>query len=178
LLYVLSTFVFEPIRWNARFGWRRMVEAERLASFHCWREIGRRMNIEEIPDSYEELERFNVDYERTRFESTPESRRVGQDGRELFAAWFPSPARPLVRRGIHALLGDDLRRAFGFSPPPPGLRGAVEGILLLRARTLRFAPPRRRPRLRTRKRRRRTYPCGYALEELGPPQASSSSRSA
>src|SRR5204862_6729426 len=23
-LYVLSTFVFEPIRWNARFGWRRL----------------------------------------------------------------------------------------------------------------------------------------------------------
>jgi hypothetical protein len=26
-LYVLSTFVFEPIRWNARFGWRRPVHA-------------------------------------------------------------------------------------------------------------------------------------------------------
>jgi len=21
-LYVLSTFIFEPIRWNTRFGWR------------------------------------------------------------------------------------------------------------------------------------------------------------
>jgi hypothetical protein len=27
-LYVLSTFVFEPIRWNQRFGWRRMTEFE------------------------------------------------------------------------------------------------------------------------------------------------------
>jgi hypothetical protein len=27
--YVLSTFAFEPIRLNARFGWRRRVEAER-----------------------------------------------------------------------------------------------------------------------------------------------------
>src|SRR5947209_11157985 len=27
-LYVLSTFVFEPIRWNARFGWRTMCERE------------------------------------------------------------------------------------------------------------------------------------------------------
>lgn len=26
-LYVLSTFVFEPIRWNQRFGWRRMTES-------------------------------------------------------------------------------------------------------------------------------------------------------
>jgi hypothetical protein len=27
-LYVLSTFVFEPIRWNERFGWRRMTETK------------------------------------------------------------------------------------------------------------------------------------------------------
>src|SRR6266567_6623852 len=33
-LYVLSTFVFEPIRWNKRFGWRLMSEQERLAMFY------------------------------------------------------------------------------------------------------------------------------------------------
>src|SRR3712207_1854108 len=37
-LYVLSTFVFEPIRWNERFGWRRMIEKERRALFYFWRE--------------------------------------------------------------------------------------------------------------------------------------------
>ena len=175
-LYVLSTFVYEPIRWNERFGWRRMLEAERLATFHCWCEIGRRMGIKEIPGSYEELERFNIEYERRELASTEESRRVGADGRELFAAWFPRPARPLVRRGIYALLADDLRRAFGFPAAPRGLRGTVESALRLRARVLRFLPPRRRPRLRTQKRRRRSYPRGYLLEELGPPPASSSSR--
>ena len=175
-LYVLSTFVFEPIRWNERFGWRRMVEAERLAALHCWREIGRRMNIDAIPESYDELERYNVDYERRQFVPSPQSRRVGADGRELFAAWFPRPARPLVRRGIYALLDDDLRRAFGFPAAPAALRTAVEAGLRLRARALRVLPPRRRPRLRTRKRRRRTYPRGWVIEELGPPPASSSSR--
>src|SRR5207344_102347 len=30
-LYVLSTFVFEPIRWNQHYGWRRMSVNERLA---------------------------------------------------------------------------------------------------------------------------------------------------
>src|SRR3954469_11876929 len=58
-LYVLSTFIFEPIRWNERFGWRRMCETERLAMFHFWREVGRRMNIKDIPDDYETFERFN-----------------------------------------------------------------------------------------------------------------------
>src|SRR5437763_2593689 len=38
-LYVLSTFIYEPIRWNARFGWRAMCDEERLAMFHFWREV-------------------------------------------------------------------------------------------------------------------------------------------
>src|SRR3954447_9856421 len=32
-LSVLSPFVFEPIRWNARFGWRPFCTQERLAQF-------------------------------------------------------------------------------------------------------------------------------------------------
>src|SRR5437667_11177622 len=63
-LYVLSTFVFEPIRRNARFGWRPLSDHERLAYFHFWREVGRRMGIRAIPETYEAFERFNLDYER------------------------------------------------------------------------------------------------------------------
>ena len=66
-LYVLSTMVLEPVRWNERVGWRPLVENERLASFHFWREVGKRMAICEIPESYDELDAFNVEFERTRF---------------------------------------------------------------------------------------------------------------
>ncbi len=66
-LYVLSSFVFEPIRWNARFGWRPLIETEKLATFEFWREVGRRMAIKEIPASYAELERYNEEYERRAF---------------------------------------------------------------------------------------------------------------
>src|SRR5437660_5346349 len=62
-LYVLSTFVFEPIRWNERFGWRLMCEHEKLAMFHFWCEVGRRMNIKDLPESYQQFERYNIDYE-------------------------------------------------------------------------------------------------------------------
>ena len=74
-LYVLSTFVFEPIRWNERFGWRPSVEEERLASFHYWRAVGQLMAIEDIPTDFDEFERFNVRYERERFTTTPAARR-------------------------------------------------------------------------------------------------------
>jgi hypothetical protein len=48
-LYVLSTFIFEPIRWNEQFGWRLLCAQERLGHFYFWREVGRRMNIRGIP---------------------------------------------------------------------------------------------------------------------------------
>ena len=69
-LYVLSALVFEPIRWNARFGWRPLIEAEKLATFYFWREVGRRMAIRDLPDSYDAFEQFNVDYERAHFAYT------------------------------------------------------------------------------------------------------------
>jgi hypothetical protein len=76
-LYVLSSFVFEPIRWNARFGWRPLIETEKLATFEFWRAVGRRMAIADIPETYGELERLNEDYERRHFRRTGASERVG-----------------------------------------------------------------------------------------------------
>ncbi|HEX6442357.1 MAG TPA: oxygenase MpaB family protein [Stellaceae bacterium] len=166
-LYVLSTFVYEPIRWNARFGWRPMCEAERLAMFHFWREIGHRMGICDIPADYAEFERYNTEYERQHYRYTEANQRVGGATVELFASWFPRLSRPLVRRAIYALLEDAVIDGFGFPRPSPAMRRLVETALRLRARFVRWLPARRRPRLRT-EMRHRSYPRGYAIEELGP----------
>jgi hypothetical protein len=168
-LYVLSTFVFEPIRWNARFGWRPLCERECLAYFHFWREVGRRMNLREIPATYEEFERFNVDYERTHFRYSDTNRWVGEATRDLFLSWFPRAFHGLVRPAIYALMDDSLIDAFGFPRPGRGARALVAGALKLRATMLRLLPSRRRPFLRTES-RQRSYPQGYRIEELGPPQ--------
>jgi hypothetical protein len=166
-LYVLSTFAFEPIRWNARFGWRPMCEAEKLAMFHFWAEVGRRMNIREIPDTRDAFERYNVEYERDRFRFAESNRRVGAATRDLFASWFPRPLRPLVRPAIHAMMDDPLIDAFGFPRPSAASRRLIERAMRLRAWCLRRLPARRRPRLRT-EMRHRSYPLGYRVEELGP----------
>ena len=166
-LYVLSTFIFEPIRWNERFGWRLLCEQERLGYFYFWREVGRRMNIRDVPADYNVFERFNRDYESQRYRFTEANRRVGEATRELFVKWFPRLLSPLVRSAIHALLDDRLIEAFGFQRPSPLMRRLVPGALRLRARWVRLLPPQKRPRLRT-EIRHPTYPDGYVIEELGP----------
>ncbi len=167
-LYVLSTFVFEPIRWNERFGWRSLCEQERLGYFYFWREVGRRMNIRDIPADYDVLERFNKDYEREHYRFTEANQRVGAATRELFASWFPRFLAPVVRSAIYALLDDRLIGAFGFPQPSPLMRWLVPGALRLRAGCVRLLPPRGKPRRRT-EMGHPTYPQGYVIEHLGPP---------
>jgi hypothetical protein len=167
-LYVLSSFVFEPIRWNTRFGWRRLIETEKVATFEFWREIGRRMAIRDIPESYAELESYNEGYERERFRRTDATERVGRATRDMFLAWFPGLPKRFGAQAIYALMDEPLRDAFGFPHPPRALRTAVEASLRTRARFVALLPRRRRPRLRTR-RRTRTYGREWQLEKLGPP---------
>jgi hypothetical protein len=166
-LYVLSTFVFEPIRFNRRFGWRKMSGIEQLALFHFWRAVGLRMGIRDLPERYADFERFSTDYEARHYRLTPASRAVGAATRDLFARWFPFPLRPLVRQAIYALLDEPTRKAFGFPEPNRFIARAVVGALRARAALLRRAPRRREPSLRTTM-KHRTYPHGYDIDTLGP----------
>jgi hypothetical protein len=166
-LYVLSTFIYEPIRWNARFGWRPLCEEEKLAYYFFWREVGWRMNIDDIPESYEGFEEFNRDFEQRHFRFSETNQRLGVATRELFVSWLPKPLAPLVRASIYALLDEPMLSAFGFPRPSRLMRWLVTSALRSRAFALRVAPPRRKPLLRT-ELRQATYPDGYTIEHVGP----------
>jgi hypothetical protein len=166
-MYVLSTFVFDPIRWNERFGWRPLLRAEKVASFHFWREIARRMAIRDVPDDYESLERYYDEYPLQHYRFAPENNDLARATRDLLLGWYlPKPLWPIGRPFVHALLDDRLLDAVGLPRPHRLVRRVAEGALRLRGRIVRHLPPRRRPRLITRQ-RHRTYPRGYTIEDLG-----------
>ena len=166
-LYVLSVFIYEPVRWINRFGWRALTPHEGEAIYHFWAEIGRRMGIQAIPASYADFETFNLAYERTHFVYAESNYVVGEATVQIFLQWYPSWLRPAVRQGIYALLDEPLRQAFGFPRAPAwlhqrlpqGLKGALSLQQLL--------PPRRRPYHFTEV-ANRTYPHGHTLASLGP----------
>jgi mpaB/rubber oxygenase-like protein len=174
-LYVLSAMVLEPIRWNERFGRRPWIEEESRAQFFFWREVGRRMAIKDIPPSLEDLERLNVEYERTRFAFTEAGHRLARAQQAVFLAWFPSIPKRLGARALSALLEEHVVDALGLVRPTGGERRAAEAALRLRARALRLFPARRRPHLRTTM-QRRSYPDGWTIEALGPPPAGAGAR--
>jgi ER-bound oxygenase mpaB/B'/Rubber oxygenase, catalytic domain len=166
-LYVLSTFVVEPWRWNERFGWRPALEIERVAMLEFWRRVGGMMNIKDIPATYEEIERFNAEYERSHFRYTDGGHRVASAMIDMFLTKIPGVPKRLGRRAVYGLLDEPLLDALGLPHPTRVERRLVEGALKLRAHVVALLPPRRKPRMRT-EMRRRAYPNGYRIEELGP----------
>lgn len=170
MLYVLSTFVYDPIDWLTRFGWRPPHEHEKLAAFHYYREVGKRMGVHDIPPGYHEFAEFKRDFEERHFVFTESNRQVGEYTVGLFAAWFPAFLRPAVRLGVRGMLDEPMLRAFGFAPAPRWVAAMGESGLRARAFALRFRPPRRTSKLGLFPKNRTYpgYPEGYRPADLGP----------
>jgi hypothetical protein len=166
-LYVLSTFVFEPVRWIDAVGWRRTCRNERLAYYFFWREVGARMGIENIPPSYDAFEEWSRAYERAQFRFADTNAGIGAATRDLFASWFPRVFTPVVRYSIYAMLDDAMLESFGFPRPHPLTRPLLRGALKARGMAVRFLPPRRKAHFFT-DGRIRTHPRGYEIAKLGP----------
>ncbi|MEX0882405.1 MAG: oxygenase MpaB family protein, partial [Cyclobacteriaceae bacterium] len=166
-LYVLSTFIFEPIRWIEKWGWRAFTSLEKEAIYINYRELAKRMKIQNIPKNLAEFETFNLEYERRYFVFHPSNRLVGMKTLDLLLGfylpkWLYGWGRPLA----YCLMDQPLRWAMGFPDPPSLLEFMVHKTMKIRARLLRFFPEKSKPNLGT-ARKRESYPSGYWIEELG-----------
>lgn len=166
-LYVLSTFVFEPIRWMDKFGWRPFTLKEKEATFINYRELAKRMGIQDVPDTLEEFEVFNISYEKDHFKFDPANHLVGIKTLDLLLGFYlPSWLVPFSRPAAISLMDAPLRQAMGFKNPPLLLEKLIMAGMKTRAAFLRLLPETNKPKLGTLK-KRHTYPNGYKIEALG-----------
>jgi mpaB/rubber oxygenase-like protein len=162
--YVLATTIVGPVRWIDRYGWRPLdpVEVQALACFTT--RFGTLMGIRDLPTTYDGYLELLTSYEREHFAFDPANRRVTEATLGVARRTAPGPLRPFVRRVTIALMDEPLRAALGMPRQPRWLVRAVGTGLRLRARALRFAPPRRTAYHH----RPSSYPQGYTLGDLGP----------
>lgn len=166
-LYVLSTFIFEPIRWMDQWGWRPFSTEEKEAILNNYQKLGERMHITEIPQTLAEFEAFNLAYEQQHFEFQPSNATVGNKTLDLLLGFYlPTWLFPLGKPVALCLMDTPLREAMGYRKPADWLIKTIKQSMLLRAKLLRWLPERKRPILGT-LRKRKTYPEGYKVEELG-----------
>ncbi|TJZ95854.1 oxygenase MpaB family protein [Actinacidiphila oryziradicis] len=165
--YVLATFVVVPKRWMDAYGWRRHCPTEVRAFTNYYRSLGAHMNIQDIPETYEEFEQLLDDYEHTHFTHDDSSVAVSDATLSLIASWYPGPLGRVVRASTVCLMDDPLLKAFGYRVPNPLLRAAVRAGMRLRGRAVRLLPPRHEPFFARRSPTVRGYKNGYRVAELG-----------
>ncbi|SHN43376.1 oxygenase MpaB family protein [Cryptosporangium aurantiacum] len=173
--YVLSTFVYEPVDWIDRYGWRPLSEHEKLAAFHFYRAVGARMGIREVPDTFEGFRTFKREYEAETFRYSETNRLVGTYTLDLLRSWYPKPLSKPVGVAVRALLDEPMLTAFGFRPAPSWVVTTAGRALRGRSAVVRLLPPRRKSMLgQTGKNLTYPgYPQGYRPSDLGagPPPA-------
>ncbi|MDR7300847.1 oxygenase MpaB family protein [Haloactinomyces albus] len=167
--YVLCTFVVTPIRWMDAYGWRPFTETERIASANYYRELGRHMNIRDIPETHREFAELMDAYEAEHFGYDPGARAVADSTLALMTTLPPQHHAPawLMRRFAMALMDDALLRAFDYPRPSPLMRMLSRGALWLRGRFVRFLPPRTQPLYARQLPTIRSYPDGYDIDRIG-----------
>ena len=167
-LYVLCTFVTMPIRWIGSYGWRPLTEAEKTASAHYYRALGRLMGIKDIPATHQEFAAFLDRYEAENFGFDGGGLAVSEATLKLMATFGPNRFAPraAVTWFAKGLMDDPLLDAFRYRPAR-WERSLATGALRLRGRVVRLLPPRREPLFARQLPNIRSYPNGYEVAELG-----------
>jgi len=132
-LYVLSTFVAEPIRWLARYGWRELSPQEQEHLFLFWRAVGKRMGIEAIPGTLADLLALNTTVERDTYAYAPSNQRIAEATFTMLLADWPAPLRPLARQALMGLLEAEVAGSLGWPEAPGWLQTLVLRALRLRS---------------------------------------------
>ncbi len=174
-LYVLSTFVAEPIRWLARYGWRPLTPLEQEHLFRFWRGVGERMGIVDLPDTLADLLALNERVEREAFAPAATNRRIADATLAMLLADWPAPLRPALRWALMGLLDHQTCAALGWSRAPEGLQALVLQALRARSRAaalvagVRAGLGRPTPARFYSQRPTPSYGATFRLEQLGPP---------
>lgn len=166
-LFVLWSFIEFPIRWTDRHGRRSMTPHEKQAWFNFWFEIGRRMSLADIPETKAEFDAFIKRYEDKNFVYADSSARVSDATVRIMENWLPAFMRPAVKPIVACLMPVQFLDAVGYKRPPEWRRRAVEAALRGVGFFNRFFAFGNYPS-ETVKRRQRTYPSGYLIEDMQP----------
>jgi len=132
-LYTMTIFVCEPIRWIDRYEWRPLTDLEKRALCMSWQLIGKRMNIQNIPDTLEGFFAFNEDYERKHMKFSRNNKQIADMTIGLFLSRTPNFLKPVISPILFSFMDDRLREAMGFPTPPAFLPPLLEKLMRLRA---------------------------------------------
>ncbi|PWY94240.1 67 kDa myosin-cross-reactive antigen family protein [Aspergillus sclerotioniger CBS 115572] len=155
MLYTLSLFATEPIRFVQRFEWRDMTDLEQCAIGTYWKSLGDALGISYglLPSGengfrdglhfLEEIREWSAKYEMENMRPDETNRLVADKTMDVVVYGFPDWVRGIGVRLATCVMDDRLRKAMMYDAPPVLHRKIFAGIVGLRRFVLRYlAPPR------------------------------------
>ncbi|KAJ7202384.1 hypothetical protein GGX14DRAFT_463470 [Mycena pura] len=146
-LYTLGLFMFEPGTWAERYGWRALSPLEQYASYVYWSEIGRKMNMKNIPPTAADFRAWIKEYEKGHMVPAESNRDVAEHTTSELLYPVPTRFHAFFEGLTTAMLDDNARVAMMQPPAPHYARYLVRATLGLVAFVQRhLLLPRWRPR--------------------------------
>ena len=130
MLYTLSLFALEPMRWTKNLEWRDLTNVERCAMAVYWKNLGEAMSIpyDSLPSFQtdwqdglqwlDELQTWSHAYEVEHMVPSPTNRTLALATVDVGLTNVPKALKPLGLQFAAALLDARLRRAMMFDEPP------------------------------------------------------------
>ncbi|KAJ5109595.1 hypothetical protein N7532_002240 [Penicillium argentinense] len=130
MLYTLSLFATEPIRFASLYEWREMTEMERAAVGTYWKSLGDALDIsyEKLPSGktgfrdgihwLEEISEWSYYYEVRHMKPHPRNKEIADKTIDVLVYNLPGFMRPLGVYFVSFLMDERLRDAMMMKPPP------------------------------------------------------------
>ena len=127
MLYTLSLFVLEPVRWINKYEWRCLEDFELCALGTFWKSVGDAMGIdwEKLKSGtggkegtwmdglewWEEVNEWSEAYEREKMVPAETNRKTAEQTVRILLWTLPGPLKGVGRHMVSALLDERLRKA-------------------------------------------------------------------
>ena len=164
MLYVLATFVVDPILWIEEFGWRKLTNVEEVALFNFWIAVGKLMGIKDLFTSLAEMRAYHELYEAERMVFSENNHILYKNVVPVVVKMLPFPLSTIAARLLPSIMSPRMCAAFGLKPAGKMTRLVVRWALRVRGYVEQLLP--RKPHWRT-EMKRHTYPKGFTIKELG-----------
>ncbi|KAF8980705.1 hypothetical protein BGZ46_003837 [Entomortierella lignicola] len=132
-MYNLSLLTLEARRWIDRYEWRTLTELEKNAMLAVFTDLGRKIGIENIPETLDDFEEWMVNYELQNMKYAPINSTMADSVVGVPQSMVSSPeAKARIKKFIVAILEPRVRAAVGYDEPTKTQVFVSESILWVR----------------------------------------------
>ncbi|KAI8625618.1 hypothetical protein F5Y19DRAFT_449589 [Xylariaceae sp. FL1651] len=141
LLYTLSLYVLEVIRWVDKYEWRPLTRKERCALATLWKSLGEKLRIpyNNLPSHQsgfknalhwlQELEEWGQTYEERNMKRSPDALLVAHKHLDTWLQNVPTSVKPVARSMIAVIIDPELRLAMDINNPSAASKFIVHAII-------------------------------------------------